>query len=161
MGIFGREPDAKPAEASPLARPASPPVVEREKEKDRDRGAAAAVAVARPGTCVIAPKTVIKGEITGDEDIVVEGNVEGQIRISRDLRVGTGGVVKATVEAQSIIVSGELVGDCQASVRVEIQATGRLTGNIRAPKIVIAEGAMFRGNSDMSARKDDKKIAAL
>jgi len=69
--------------------------------------------------------------------------------------------VKATVDAQSIIVSGELIGDSQASVRVEIQATGRLTANIRAPKIVIAEGAMFRGNSDMSARKDDKKVAAL
>jgi len=122
---------------------------------------ATAAAAAKPGTCTIASKTVIKGEITGDEDVIVEGNVEGQIRITRDLRVGANGVVKATVEAQSIIVSGELVGDCQASVRVEIQATGRLTGNIRAPKIVIAEGAMFRGNSDMSARKDDKKVAAL
>ncbi|HEU0105602.1 MAG TPA: polymer-forming cytoskeletal protein [Vicinamibacteria bacterium] len=122
---------------------------------------ATAGAAAKPGTCTIASKTVIKGEITGDEDVIVEGNVEGQIRITRDLRVGANGVVKATVEAQSIIVSGELVGDCQASVRVEIQATGRLTGNIRAPKIVIAEGAMFRGNSDMSARKDDKKVAAL
>jgi cytoskeletal protein CcmA (bactofilin family) len=65
------------------------------------------------------------------------------------------------VEAQSIIVSGELIGDCLATSRVEIQSTGRLTGNIRAPKIVIAEGAMFRGNSDMSARKDDKKVAVL
>ena len=119
------------------------------------------VAPARAGTCVIAAKTVIKGEITGDEDVVVDGNVEGQIRITRDLRVGPGGVVKATVEAASVIVSGEIIGDCQATARVEIQATGKLTGNIRAPKIVIAEGAMFRGNSDMSSRKDDKKVAAL
>jgi cytoskeletal protein CcmA (bactofilin family) len=154
MGIFGNS-DSKPAEPPPPARPAGPPVAEK------DKAAAPAPAVAKPGTCMIASKTVIKGEITGDEDVVVEGNVEGQIRITRDLRVGANGVVKATVEAQSIIVSGELIGDCQASVRVEIQATGRLTGNIRAPKIVIAEGAMFRGNSDMSARKDDKKVAAL
>ncbi len=156
MGIFGNS-ESKPPEAPPVpARPASPAPAERE------RGApATAAAAAKPGTCIIASKTVIKGEITGDEDVIVEGNVEGQIRITRDLRVGANGVVKATVEAQSIIVSGELVGDCQASVRVEIQATGRLTGNIRAPKIVIAEGAMFRGNSDMSARKDDKKVAAL
>jgi cytoskeletal protein CcmA (bactofilin family) len=157
MGIFGNS-DSKPPEAPPptVARTVSSPPGEREK------GASPAPAAgSRPGTCVIAAKTVIKGEITGDEDIVVEGNVEGQIRITRDLRVGANGVVKATVEAQSIIVSGELTGDCQASVRVEIQATGRLTGNIRAPKIVIAEGAMFRGNSDMSARKDDKKVAGL
>ena len=154
MGIFGKEPDSKPADAPPAARPTSGPALEKER-------AAAPTAASKPGTCLIAAKTVVKGEITGDEDVVVEGNVEGQIRITRDLRVGAQGVVKATVEAQSIIVSGELIGDCQATSRVEIQSTGRLTGNIRAPKIVIAEGAMFRGNSDMSARKDDKKVAVL
>jgi cytoskeletal protein CcmA (bactofilin family) len=114
---------------------------------------------ARPGTCVIGPKTTIKGEISGDEDLVIEGNVEGQVRITRDLRVAPGGMLKATVEAQSVSVSGEVVGDCQATGRVEIQATGRLTGNIRAPKIVIAEGAMFRGNSDMTGRKEERKDA--
>jgi cytoskeletal protein CcmA (bactofilin family) len=155
MGIFGKEPDSKPADAPPAARPTSGPAPEKE------RAAAPATAPSKPGTCVIAAKTVVKGEITGDEDVVVDGNVEGQIRITRDLRVGAQGVVKATVEAQSIIVSGELIGDCLATSRVEIQSTGRLTGNIRAPKIVIAEGAMFRGNSDMSARKDDKKVAVL
>jgi cytoskeletal protein CcmA (bactofilin family) len=154
MGIFGKEPDSKPADAPPAARPAGGPASEKERT-------AAPTPASKPGTCFIAAKTVIKGEITGDEDVVVEGNVEGQIRITRDLRVGAQGVVKATVEAQSIIVSGELIGDCLASSRVEIQSTGRLTGNIRAPKIVIAEGAMFRGNSDMSARKDDKKVAIL
>jgi cytoskeletal protein CcmA (bactofilin family) len=155
MSIFGREPEGKPPEPPAPAKPASVHPTEK------DKGGAPAPLPAKAGTCLIAAKTVIKGEITGDEDVVVEGTVEGQIRITRDVRVGTAGVVKATVEAQSIIVSGELIGDCQATVRVEIQSTGRLTGNIRAPKIVIAEGAMFRGNSDMSARKDDKKVAGL
>jgi cytoskeletal protein CcmA (bactofilin family) len=144
MGIFGKPPEHKPAEPPPPARPPAPGV--------------APPATARPGSaCVIGPKTTIKGEITGDEDIVVEGVVEGQIRVTRDLRVGPGGVVKATVEAQSVVVSGELVGDCQASQRVELQASGRLTGNIRAPRVVIAEGATFKGNSDMSVRKDERK----
>ena len=144
MGIFGKPPDHKPAE--PLTPPkAAPP---------------AAVAPAAPraaGACVIGPKTTIKGDITGDEDILVDGVIEGQIRISRDLRIGPGGVVKATVEAQSVVVSGELLGDCHALQRVEIQATGRLTGNIRALRVLIAEGATFKGNSDMSPRKDDRK----
>jgi cytoskeletal protein CcmA (bactofilin family) len=126
--------------------------------------AAPAPAPRTGGTCLIGSKTTVKGEITGDEDILVEGVVEGQIRISRDLRVGPGGVVKANVDAQSVVVSGELVGDCQASQRVEIQATGRLTGNIRSPRVVIAEGATFKGNSDMTGRKDlvrkDEKAAA-
>jgi cytoskeletal protein CcmA (bactofilin family) len=109
---------------------------------------------------VIGTKTVVKGEITGDEDVIVEGTIEGQIRIGRDLRVGPAGVVKANVQAQSIVVSGEIQGDCQATHRVEIQASGKLTGNIRAPRVVIAEGATFRGNSDMSGRKDEKKPLA-
>jgi cytoskeletal protein CcmA (bactofilin family) len=65
--------------------------------------------------------------------------------------------VKATVSAQSVVVAGELVGDCHASDRVEIEAAGRLTGNIRAPRVVIVEGATFRGNSDMSPRRDGEK----
>ena len=147
MSIFGKPPDAKPAEPAAPGRPAPPP----------PPPTAGSPARAAGGACVIGAKTTIKGEIIGDEDVLVEGNVEGQIRVTRDLRVAPGGVVKATVEAQSLIVSGEIVGDCQATSRVEIQATGRLTGNIRAPKIVIAEGAMFRGNSDMSGRKEERK----
>jgi cytoskeletal protein CcmA (bactofilin family) len=151
MSIFGKPPDpSKPGEPVPPGRPAPPPVPSSQP---------AAPGTGRPGTCVIGAKTVIKGEITGDEDLVIEGNVEGQIRITRDLRVAPGGVVKATLEAQSLTVSGEVIGDCQATTRVEIQATGRLTGNIRAPKIVIAEGAMFRGNSDMTGKKEERKDA--
>ena len=147
MSIFGKPPDARPADPAAPGRPPAPPPPSHP----------GAPAPRSTGTCVIGAKTTIKGEIIGDEDVLVEGNVEGQIRVSRDLRVAPGGVVKATVEAQSLIVSGEIVGDCQATARVEIQATGRLTGNIRAPKIVIAEGAMFRGNSDMTGRKDERK----
>ena len=150
MSIFGKPPDAKPADPVVPGRPAAPP-------PPSQPGAPASRPSGTAGTCVIGAKTTIKGEIIGDEDVLVEGNVEGQIRVTRDLRVAPGGVVKATVEAQSLIVSGEIVGDCQATTRVEIQATGRLTGNIRAPKIVIAEGAMFRGNSDMSGRKEERK----
>ncbi len=159
MGIFGK-PENKPSETSTSA-PASP--------KPAAPAPAAPVPAAAPtrgGTssstvCTIGAKTTIKGEITGDEDVLVEGIVEGQIRINRDLRVGPGGTVRATVEAQSVVVSGEIVGDCFAVNRVEIQASGKLTGNIRAPKIVVAEGAMFKGNSDMSSgRKDDRNKAA-
>src|SRR5512145_688051 len=149
MGIFGKTPDTRPTEAprpaaastsatplvspSPTARPQQP---------------------APSAACVIGSHTTLKGEITGDEDILVEGRVEGEIRISKDLRIGPGGAVKASVQAAAVVISGELTGDCTANVRVEIQATGRLFGNIRAPRVVIAEGATFRGMSDMSTRKD-------
>jgi cytoskeletal protein CcmA (bactofilin family) len=140
MGIFGKTVEAKPAEAAPKPLPSTP--------------AAAAGKAARPSGCVIGAKTVIKGEVTGEDDVIVEGSVEGQIRIARDLHIAEEGSVKANIDASSVIVAGEIVGDCHASNKVEIQASGRMTGNIRAPRIVIAEGAVFKGNSDMSSRKD-------
>jgi cytoskeletal protein CcmA (bactofilin family) len=142
MGIFGKPPETKPEPQQParVAPPSPAP-------------AGTAAAAPRATTCVIGTKTTVKGEISGDEDILVEGTVEGQIKIQKDVRVGPGGTVKATVHAQSVLISGEMIGDCHAQNRVEIQATGRLTGNIAAPRVVIAEGAVFKGTSDMTSRK--------
>jgi cytoskeletal protein CcmA (bactofilin family) len=160
MGIFGK-PENKPAEpqssAPPPPRPAAPAPAPA--HAPATAASAGPVRTVSPTLCVLGANTTIKGEILGDEDVVIEGTVEGQIRIGRELRVGQGGKVRATVSAASVVVSGELQGDCEAQTRVEIQATGRLIGNIRAPKIVIAEGAVFRGNSDMSGRKDDRRAA--
>ena len=168
MGLFGKPTDAKPDQPAAGGTPHSQPYTPAPAHAPAPaapaaapRGAAPAPAHAGPSTaCVVGPNITFKGEITGDEDVLVEGTIEGQIRISRELRVGPRGKVKASVSAQSVIISGELVGDCDASGRVEIQATGRLIGNIRAPKIVIAEGAVFRGNSDMSGRRDERNRAA-
>ena len=147
MGIFGKT-DDKPGQSAPRA---SVPVPSTAPAPAR------APAPASGPTCVIGAKTQLKGEITGSENVLVEGVVEGTIRITGDLRVGPGGVVKATVSAQSVLIAGELVGDCHATQRAEIQASGRLTGNIRAPRVVIVEGATFRGNSDMSPGREGGK----
>jgi cytoskeletal protein CcmA (bactofilin family) len=101
---------------------------------------------------VIGSRVQLKGELSGSEPVVVEGSVEGSVRLTAELRVAASGSVKADVTAQTLVIAGELIGDCQASERVVIEATGRLTGNIKAPRIVIAEGATFRGSSDMSPR---------
>ena len=150
MGIFGK-PDAKPADTTP--RPASPAPAPAPAAPART----AAPAPVATSACVIGAKTQFKGEITGTETVLVDGLVEGTVRITGDLRIGRGGTVKATVSAQSVAVAGELVGDCHAAHRVEIEASGKLTGNIRAPRVVIVEGATFRGNSDMSPRADLKQ----
>ena len=153
MGIFGKSPDQPPATtASPnklIPHPTAPTVSPTAPTPQAPPRAAT-------GPCVVGAKTTIKGEISGDEDVLVEGIVEGEIHITKDLRVGPGGVVKAKVEAQSVVVSGQLLGDCQATHRVEIQASGKLMGNIRAPRVVIAEGASFKGNSDMTGRGEEK-----
>ncbi len=138
MSIFGKSSETKQPEPTPPAAKAAlanPPVAPSR------------------GACVIGSKTTVKGDLLGDEDVLVEGRVEGQIRISKDLRIGVGGSVRASVEASVIVVAGECTGDCAAVQRVEIQATGKLNGNIRAPRIVIAEGATFRGNSEMTSKR--------
>ena len=146
MGIYGKT-DDKPGEGATRAS-----VPGTSTTPARVPAAASAASA-----CVIGAKTQVKGEITGSENIVVEGVVEGTIRITGDLRVALGGMVKATVSAQSVLVAGEVVGDCHATQRTEIQASGRLTGNIRAPRVVIIEGATFRGNSDMSVAREGEK----
>jgi cytoskeletal protein CcmA (bactofilin family) len=149
MGIFGKN-DSRPAEPAPrpvsTAAHAAPPV----------SSAAPAAASQRGTACVIGPKVQLKGELHGAEPVLVEGTVEGSIRLTAELRVAQGGTVKADVSAHTVVVAGEVIGDCHASERVVLEATGRLTGNIRAPRIVIAEGASFRGTSDMSGRAGEK-----
>jgi cytoskeletal protein CcmA (bactofilin family) len=151
MGIFGKT-DVKPGEVAP--RPPAPAPHPPAPAPARPAGGAAAGSAS---ACVIGARTQFKGEITGDETVLVEGLVEGTIRITGPLRVAPAGTVKATVSAQSVVVAGELVGDCHATERVEIEAAGKLTGNIRAPRVVIVEGATFRGNSDMAPRRDGDK----
>jgi cytoskeletal protein CcmA (bactofilin family) len=146
VGIFGKPNDTKVETPTPRT---SPP-------------AAATPAPAPPAAhgSLVAAKALIKGELTGDEDLVVEGTVEGQIRLTRGLKVAEGGTVRATVQAQSIVVCGEVIGNCTATSRIEIQATGRLTGDIKAPRITIAEGAMFKGKSEMSGRAEARSEKA-
>jgi cytoskeletal protein CcmA (bactofilin family) len=144
MGIFGKT-DAKPGEVAPRPAVPAPPA------PAPSRSAPSAA------PCVVGAKTQFKGEITGTEPVLVEGLVEGTIRITGPLRVGPGGVVKASVSAHTVVVAGEVIGDCHATERVEIDAAGKLTGDIRAPRVVIVEGATFRGNSDMSGRRDGDK----
>lgn len=109
------------------------------------------------GPTFIGPNVTIEGTLTGSEPIVIEGTVKGKINLTADLRVGTKARVEATVHAKNVTVEGKLNGDVSADDRVELVASATVDGNIKAPKIIVAEGAKFRGNVDMGSRvpKDD------
>lgn len=113
------------------------------------------------GGTFIGPNVTIEGTITGSEPIVVEGTVRGNINLQADLRVGTKARVEAAVHARNVTVEGKLTGDISADDRVELVASATVDGNIKAPKIVVAEGAKFRGSVDMGSRvpKDDAPAA--
>lgn len=114
-------------------------------------------APAQPGGTFIGPNIALEGTISGSEPVLIEGTVRGNIKVSGDLRIGTKARVEATVHARNVVVEGKLNGDLSADERVELVASATVNGNIKAPKIIVAEGAKFRGSVDMGSKvpKDD------
>jgi cytoskeletal protein CcmA (bactofilin family) len=101
------------------------------------------------GNTVISNGIVIDGEVSGEEPLTILGTVKGKISTTQNLLVETGATVEADVETQSLSVGGRLTGNVVARERVEVRANGKMIGDIKAPRIVIADGAAFKGNVDM------------
>ncbi len=102
---------------------------------------------------VIGSGITIKGELLGEEDVKIEGRVEGLIRVSKNLLVGQNGVIEADIEAENVNIGGTVTGNVVAQSKVEIFASGKMTGDIKGPRIVVAEGAHFKGNVDMDTSR--------
>ena len=101
----------------------------------------------------IGKSVVIKGELSGSEDLTIEGQVEGKIELKDNiLTIGANGKIKAQVFAKALIVLGEVTGNVTASDKVEIRDGGSVDGDIVSPRVAIAEGAHFRGSVDMQRK---------
>jgi len=98
---------------------------------------------------VIGSTIIIEGEISGDEDLIIQGTVKGKIALKESLIVERSGVVEADIDTRNVEISGQVTGNIHSSERVEIKSEGRMTGDIKAPRILIADGAKFKGNVDM------------
>jgi cytoskeletal protein CcmA (bactofilin family) len=108
----------------------------------------------------IGKSVVIKGELSGSEDLYVDGQVEGSILLKdNSLTVGPNGQVKATVGAKIVIVQGKLEGNVQASDRVELRKSAVVTGDISTQRISIEEGAFLKGKVDIQGKPDAKAAA--
>lgn len=99
--------------------------------------------------CTIGKNIRIKGELEGDEDLIIEGTVEGTINLKKHLTVEETGVVRADITTEDLTVKGEVVGNTNASKRVVIEKTAKVVGDIKTSKLVIADGARFKGSVDM------------
>jgi cytoskeletal protein CcmA (bactofilin family) len=99
--------------------------------------------------CIIGKHIVIRGNLSGAEDLIVEGRVEGTIKLSNHLTVEAPGVVEADLDVEDLTVNGTVQGDIQASRSISIANGARVEGNIRAPRIIIEDGARFRGRVEM------------
>lgn len=103
------------------------------------------------GSTFIGPNLTIDGTVTGSEPMMVEGTVRGKIDLGSDLRIGTKARIEAELHARNVMIEGRVTGDISADDRLELIATAVVEGNLKAPKIIVAEGAKFRGSVDMGA----------
>ena len=101
------------------------------------------------GSTIIGESILINGSLNGDEDLTVRGRVEGTLTLTKTLLVEPTAVVKAEVHVKSCVISGAVVGTITASESVEITKEGRMVGDIAAPRVIIVDGASFRGRIDM------------
>jgi cytoskeletal protein CcmA (bactofilin family) len=104
---------------------------------------------AADSTSLVSRQIVVEGDISGDENLHVDGRVKGTIRLTGDLFIGASGVVDAEVDARNVIIQGTLSGKVTARSQLEIKTAGRLIGDCSAASIEIQEGAVFEGTSRM------------
>jgi cytoskeletal protein CcmA (bactofilin family) len=101
-------------------------------------------------TATIGPTLCLQGELTGNEDVTIDGKVEGRIEVpDYTVTIGPNANIKATIVARCVVIQGKVVGDIEAEEKVEVDATGSLIGDIRASRVVLAESARFKGRIDM------------
>lgn len=101
------------------------------------------------GTTIIGESILISGSLNGDEDLTVRGRVEGTLTLTKTLVVEPTGIVKAEVQVKNCVIAGVVVGNVTATESVEITREGRMVGDIAAPRVIIVDGASFRGRIDM------------
>jgi cytoskeletal protein CcmA (bactofilin family) len=168
MALFGKGKDAAQDEApqggpdraapkpAPDPRPqaSGPPPLSRPEESPRRASHGTTPPHEETSMANVGKSITIKGDLTGDEDVLVEGRVEGKIELPQNqLTVGANGVVEAHVEAKTVIIVGRISGDVVANERLEVQGTGVVDGDVKAPRLVVEEGAVLNGSIAMTKKE--------
>ncbi len=102
---------------------------------------------------ILGPTLKFKGELTANEDLVVQGQIEGSIKHTSNLTIGQEGKVKANIEAEHVSIEGEVHGDIGGDTSVVVKESANVEGNIYSPTVTLREGATFNGKIDMSGKE--------
>jgi cytoskeletal protein CcmA (bactofilin family) len=146
-----REPRIEPR-AEPRIEPRAPNARAPEARAHEPRAPEARpveVRVEAPRASVLGPTLRFRGELSAQEDLVIQGSVEGSITHTQSLTIGTDGSMKGDIRARTIIIDGKVEGDLYATESVSIRATAKVKGNVFAPRVGITEGAFFQGQVEM------------
>ncbi len=101
-------------------------------------------------TAVIGPGIKVNGDISGDENLVIKGQVEGKVNLGANrVEVDQSGRVNADITAKEVQISGQLIGDINGNEKVVISKVGKVCGNVVAPRVILEDGAKFKGSIDM------------
>ncbi len=107
----------------------------------------------------IGKSVVVKGELSGSEDLYLDGEVEGNIELhDHALTIGPNGKVRANIHARDVVVHGKVDGNIQGTERVELKKSAVLSGDITTQRIIIEDGAFFKGAIDI--QKETPKVVA-
>ncbi len=107
---------------------------------------------------VVGPSIKIKGELTGEEDLMIQGRVEGRIELKKNnVTVGKSGNVQADIYGKIISVEGEVEGDLFGEEKIIVRKSGTVRGNMTAPRVNLEDGAKFKGAIDMESTEGEKK----
>jgi cytoskeletal protein CcmA (bactofilin family) len=116
--------------------------------------------IQRESMANIGKSITIKGDLTGDEDIQVEGTVEGRVDLpNNQFTIGPEGRVRAEIHAKLVVVIGQVTGNIIAAERLEVQATGTIHGDVKAPRLIVHEGAVINGSIEMGKAPTPAKVA--
>ncbi len=108
-------------------------------------------------TTVIGAGIAVNGRVSGEEDLHVEGRIEGSVQLSETFYVASGGTVVAEVRARDVVVSGTLVGNVSAEDSVTLNPGGKIVGDVTAPRVILADGASFSGNVSMGGEPPPRR----
>ena len=114
------------------------------------------------GAATIGPSIKIKGDVSGDEDLMIQGRIEGKVNLGKhNVTIGSDGHVKADVHGRTVVVEGQVEGDLRAKEQIILRHTARVEGSIAAPRVTLEDGAVFRGGIEMDAGgKEGKPVVA-
>ncbi|HEX2224505.1 MAG TPA: polymer-forming cytoskeletal protein [Thermoanaerobaculia bacterium] len=133
--------------------PSEPSAAPRPAPAMSPSSAAPAAEPRRSDRAAIGPSIFIKGDLTGDEDLVIEGKVEGKVDLKQNnLTVGKSGRVKADIFGRVVTVEGEVDGNVFAQEQAILRQSGALRGNISSPRVILEDGSRFKGSIDMEAK---------
>ena len=116
---------------------------------------------ARPSSSVIGRSMAVEGTLTGQEDVHIEGRFSGEIKLMENgVVIGKQGDLQANIKAKTITIHGKAKGDIEAAEQVEISATGSMRGDILSPRVILHDGAKFKGSIDMEPEEPAAKSQA-